>query len=77
MYKAVLDSEQIVAVKFLNPASVGMLDASRDSFEAEISIMRFCKHDNIVSCLGAYIDQVKAWWSLLSLYNCTSSTASR
>lgn len=57
VYKAVLDSEQIVAVKFLNPASVGMLDASRDSFEAEISIMRFCKHDNIVSCLGAYIDQ--------------------
>ena len=53
-----LDDSEPVAVKFLNPADVGTIEAHRNQFEAEIRIMRLCKHTNVVSCIGAWIQPV-------------------
>lgn len=60
MFKAILDDQQVVAVKFLNPKEVNpkqVKDATkhRDKFESEVAIMQLCKHHNVVACLGAWI----------------------
>ena len=61
VFKAILDGSEEVAVKFLNPRDVsnaGALAAKRANFESEIQIMRLCKHENVVACLGSYVDKV-------------------
>ena len=58
MYRATLDGELTVAVKFLNPSDVGTHEINRQKFESEIQIMRLCRHENIIGCLGSYIKQV-------------------
>ena len=59
MYKAVLDDSQTVAVKFMNPSDVGSHASNRERFEAEIQIMQLCQHENVVACLGAWIQPVR------------------
>lgn len=59
VYKAKLDGKFEVAVKFLNPAEAGGFRAShRRKFEEEISIMRMCQHDNVISFLGCWATEV-------------------
>lgn len=60
VYKALLDSSEPVAVKFLNPSDVaiGNSVSSREKFESEIQLMRLCWHENIVTFIGACVQQV-------------------
>lgn len=58
VFKALLDNNEEVAIKFLNPSDVGVQEAQRDRFKMEIQIARLCCHEYVVRCLGAYADKV-------------------
>ncbi|KAK9794669.1 hypothetical protein WJX73_004931 [Symbiochloris irregularis] len=55
VYKALLDHEEAVAVKFLNPSDFASTASNREKFEQEIQLMRLCMHDNVVACIGACV----------------------
>lgn len=52
VYKAVLDHDQVVAIKFLSPMMKGSAHANAH-FSNEVDIMRQSCHNNIVHFVGA------------------------
>ena len=53
-----LDADEEVAIKFLNPTGVLEYEAQREKFKQEVKLMRLCRHINVVSCLGSWVDKV-------------------
>ena len=75
VYKAVLDNNQEVAVKFFNPEQVaGSLAASRES---EIQIMRMCNHTAIVGLHGCWVRQVRTLAILMKVVGVLSGATRR
>ena len=58
VYAAVLDGYENVAVKFVPPNAMANAAQQGVNVQSEISIMRACRHDNIVGFLGAWLDEV-------------------
>lgn len=57
MFKGKLDEVNDVAIKFLNP-DIADKTSSIYQFSREIDIMRACRAVNIVSFMGAWVQQV-------------------
>ena len=57
VYKALLDAEEVVAIKFLNPTEINTQAVNRERFKSEIQIMQLCQHKNVIGCIGAWIDE--------------------
>lgn len=57
VYKAVLDTVNHVAVKFLNPERANSTSAMK-AFGVEIDILRACRNVHVVSFVGAWACQV-------------------
>ncbi|KAK9786694.1 hypothetical protein WJX73_003661 [Symbiochloris irregularis] len=61
VYKAVLDGYEDVAVKFVPPNAMTSAEQQGINVQSEISIMRACRHHNIVGFFGAWLDESKVY----------------